>query len=555
MIIPKLQRAKALKTKVLDHLGLVAGMCKELKIGEQINNQIPNDSVDKILSVGHAVEGLILNGLGYVNKRLYLVPQFFKNKPVDKLLGVSYLKSEHFNDDALGRCLDDLYKYGVSELYNVISVNVVKHLSSVYGLEVEVGQLDITNFHLHGGKKELRNEAGEVIIEIRRGQSKDHRPDLVQVGLELIVEQKSRIPLLMEVLSGNAEESKSYKEFIQNHAKQLQNDYGIQIVVVDSKLYTRENISKIGGDGHLTWVTRVPHTLNAIEDILENSDKNHFKRLEGYEGYLYQEVCTSYGDVNQRWVILFSQDKYETQLKQFNKRLIKEKSNESKAYKKFSKREEATVENALAQADIFSKKLKYSNLANVKVVSKNYYDHVGKPKANEKPIKTTYRIEAEIVTDEQAIQAEKEKLGYFVLATNELDANEISAEQLLQHYKNQSGVERSFRFLKDPNIVGSSLFVQKPQRMMALLMIMTLCLLVYSALEFKTRTLLKEKQITFNNQLGKPSEKPTMSWIFQCFEGIHVLYVPDNKPIILNLEKQHVIILDLFGENYWKFYT
>lgn len=61
-------------------------------------------------------------------------------------------------------CLDDLYEYGVSEFYNVINVNVVKHLSSVYGLEVELGQLDITNFHSHGGKKELRNKAGEVIM-------------------------------------------------------------------------------------------------------------------------------------------------------------------------------------------------------------------------------------------------------------------------------------------------------------------------------------------------------------------------------------------------------
>ena len=131
----------------------------------------------------------------------------------------------------------------------------------------------------------------------------------------------------------------------------------------------------------------------------------------------------------------------------------------------------------------------------------------------------------------------------------------MPAHKVLKHYKNQAAVERGFRFLKDPNIVGASLFVQKPQRMMALIMVMTLCLLVYSALEFKTRTLLKQLNLTFNNHAGKPIQNPTMKWIFQCFEGIHVLYLPLNKPIILNLNKQHRIILDLLGKNYSHFYS
>ena len=70
-------------TKVLDHLGLVAGICSELEISKIIDQHIAVESADKILSTGNAVVGLILNGLGFVNKRLYLVSHFFKNKPVD----------------------------------------------------------------------------------------------------------------------------------------------------------------------------------------------------------------------------------------------------------------------------------------------------------------------------------------------------------------------------------------------------------------------------------------------------------------------------------------
>jgi len=39
---------------------------------------------------------MILNGLGFTNDRLYLVPRFFQNKPVDRLIGPG-IESEHLN--------------------------------------------------------------------------------------------------------------------------------------------------------------------------------------------------------------------------------------------------------------------------------------------------------------------------------------------------------------------------------------------------------------------------------------------------------------------------
>lgn len=543
------------RTKVLDHLGLVAGMCEELKIAALINEYIPNESADKILSIGHAVVGLILNGLGYVNKRLYMVSRFFKNKPVDKLLGVSYLKSEHFNDDTLARSLDALYEYGVSELYAIISSRVVKYLSKHYGLKIESGQLDNTNFHLHGGEKELKSEDGETLLSITRGYSKDHRPDLVQIGLQLMVENKSRIPLLMKVLSGNAEEGKSYGTFIETHVNELRNDYGLRLIVVDSKLYNQKNLSILADTAAMKWITRVPNTLQAVQQVIRQSNKSQFQALDDYEDYRYQVVCSTYGGVQQRWLVLYSQTKYESELKKLGKRLIKQRVQEVKVYKSLTKQEFGTEELALKAAKKISKKLKYSNLCDVKIKIKKHYEKAGKPKKGQQPQRISYYIEATVEPDIAAAEAEKEKLGYFILATNELDEDQIAPKDILRHYKNQASVERSFRFLKDPNIVGASLFVQKPERITALLMIMTLCLLVYSALEFKTRTLLKKEQLTFNNQNRKPIQNPSMKWIFECFEGIHLLYITDNKPIVLNLEEEHVLILNLFGENYWKYYT
>jgi len=113
-----------------------------------------------------------------------------------------------------------------------------------------------------------------------------------------------------------------------------------------------------------------------------------------------------------------------------------------------------------------------------------------------------------------------------ILTTNELDEGALSPQALLAGYKGHKHAERGFRFLKDPLFLASSLYLKKPQRIMALLMVMTVCLLVYAALEYRIRTALKARQAIFPNQKGQPIQNPTARWVFQYFVGIHLLLMP-----------------------------
>ena len=68
-----------ISTLSMDHHGLVAAVCKNLKIAERIDTRIKS-APDRIVSVGQAVVAMILNGLGFTNRRLYLTHQFFETK-------------------------------------------------------------------------------------------------------------------------------------------------------------------------------------------------------------------------------------------------------------------------------------------------------------------------------------------------------------------------------------------------------------------------------------------------------------------------------------------
>lgn len=118
----------------------------------------------------------------------------------------------------------------------------------------------------------------------------------------------------------------------------------------------------------------------------------------------------------------------------------------------------------------------------------------------------------------------------------------MSPEQALHEYKAQQGVERGFRFLKDPLFFASSVFLKSPQRIAALGMIMSLCLLVYNLGQRQLRQALAHKAQTIPNQLGQPTATPTLRWVFQCFMAVHLVVVQDVEQIVnLTNERQHIL--------------
>lgn len=66
---------------------------------------------------------MILNGLGFVNDRLYMFPEFMETKPIERLFG-RRIEPEYFNDDALGRCLDEIKSHGPTKLYSQLAFNI-----------------------------------------------------------------------------------------------------------------------------------------------------------------------------------------------------------------------------------------------------------------------------------------------------------------------------------------------------------------------------------------------------------------------------------------------
>jgi transposase len=179
----------------------------------------------------------------------------------------------------------------------------------------------------------------------------------------------------------------------------------------------------------------------------------------------------------------------------------------------------------------------------------------GRPRKEDSPLKQEWQIVTTVTINQEQVEQEAFRKACWIVGTNILETAELSDEALTTTYKEQGGVERGFRFLKDPLCLASSVFVKKPERIVALSLIMVLCLLVYRLAEFRLRARLAETAQTIPDQLQKPTARPTMRWVFQCFEGIELLHVhtsSSSRTLVLRLQAAHRLILSLLGPRYEK---
>jgi transposase len=240
---------ETIRVERLDHLGLIASVINDLGLVSLIDARLKPDDQEAI-TPGEAVKGMILNGLGFANRPLSLSPQFFANKPLDLLFHPD-VKAEMFNRFKLGRTLDEINNYGSDLLLSEIALVVCRQEA----IDQRLNHLDTTSFSRTGDDVP---ESDQQAMAITHGYAKDHRPDLKQAVLELMVSQDGGVPLMSKTWDGNASDS----QIFQDRAKALLATFAQspppRYRIADSKLYSEDNAAQLKSLG---FITRIPDTL------------------------------------------------------------------------------------------------------------------------------------------------------------------------------------------------------------------------------------------------------------------------------------------------------
>jgi len=540
---------KGMTIKRLDHLGLVTAAIEELELVEMIDQQIPKTKAHTV-SVGESVKAMILIGLGYTDRPLYMVAQYLEHVSMERLFKEG-LKAEDFTDDVLGRALDKIYEADPTGLF-IRLINQMKQ--KITKGKRQLLHFDTTTFSVYGeyvpsDSEETGEEEETRLITIEHGYPKNGRFDLKQFILSLCVNNDG-IPLMMEAVSG----SESDKNTIIATMKKLRENISLDkeaLYIADSSFFTKKNIEQMGEQNK--FLTRAPGTVKVVKE-LERAEYDFEKTTN--PNYHYKEVEGEYAGVRIKYIVVHSREMQAMKEKSVDRRLKKEKEKAAKSLKKVCNHTWYCEADARAALEKWGKDNPLFTMNDiiytpqtVKINGKR-----GRPKATDATT-THYRITTTLEYNPEAVEAYTHNLGRFVLATNDLS---LTGEEALTLYKKQSRVERGFRFLKDSTFRVSQILLKKTERIQALLMIMVLTLFVYNYLERELRNRIKEQNETVENFVKKQITNPTMKMIFVRFQGISTITLPTKAGIleqIEDLDHRQVHILDILGETYSAVYA
>jgi transposase len=202
---------QGVRVERLDHLGIVAGICREIGLAEYLDAVAgPNEQQ---VSIGTATLAMILNGLGFSNRRLYVVSPFFATKPVEHLLGAG-ITAEQLHDDCLGRTLDWLSTHDPTALF----AGIARQARQRFGIAARQVHVDTTSCAVTG---EYAADLDAYPLAVTSGYSRDHRADRTHWMLALATTRAGDVPLFCQALDGNASDKVSLVGGVEALAEQL----------------------------------------------------------------------------------------------------------------------------------------------------------------------------------------------------------------------------------------------------------------------------------------------------------------------------------------------
>lgn len=545
-----------IQLQIVGHLGLVGAFIRESGLIKKIDSLLPKTSNHQgHFTHGEVVALMILNGLGYTSKPLYMCHTYFENKDVSAILGIEFRK-EWFNDDVIGRTMDALHAYGLTDIFSQLSLEIMSYL----GRKISTVNIDSTSFHYHGQEQKYdRSERFDYTvphkINITRGYSRDAHPELVQIMEQMMVDNSTGIPLFMEPEDGNTNDTKAFRRMVQvfDRFKQYTDD-GYVYLCGDAALYSEGNIQEMD-KLDIKYITRAADgKIKCVQEFIAEHRDEELEEIDDVnQGKIYE---IEHDGIKQKWLLVHSNTAEGRNEHSVMSRANKELENLEKELRKYTKTFYSCAPDAQKEINRITKKCKYCKVVNSEIIAIEKGRPGRKPKnpKPDEPKEFQYQINITPAIDEEYCQTVMRNKSFFVIATNDTERNWTSAE-LLKLYKTQNRVERGFRFLKDPEFFADSIFVSKNEHMQALLMIMTLSLAVFSGLEWKLQNAMQETGTQLKNQQGKLQDKITMRFVFQQFDGVITAIINNTDRYFDNIKEQPRKILKLLGKAYEDTYT
>ena len=479
-----------------DYHPLLAGLMDQMGMVERINTAVGEEPGDVLVDTGTVVAAMIHNLLGEGAVRLYRIASFFADKPLPLLFPwAPDLDASQLNDDRAGRALDTVWEAGPQKVFSAVSQLVIER----YALDLKALHADTSSRSFYGVYADQDPAAPQVTYDY----SKDHRPDLKQI-LFGVGTSRDGVSVMAEVCSGNQSDMTWNKRWI----KAARGDLGLAddkplVYVADSAAMTTDNLNALA-EACLDFISRLPERYGLAGQLKEEAlaareEWVEVGRIAEREKAAEYHLWETEGELNgrvYRFVVVHSSSLDERRMRSLERKVAKEEEvleealselgqqefvcapDAERAWQRFVAKESSSWHKLTAKVEGEERRVKRAG--------------PGRPrKGEERAVEKVYRLETAMERDGERYRQEQEKCGMFVLISSLMDREEWSGREILVEYKGQPGVERIFRFIKNPAWVGA-FCLKDPKRIAAFGYVVLLAAMVYTLLERQIRQALQE---------------------------------------------------------------
>jgi transposase len=521
-----------------DYLHLVNHVMLDLKIPQQINEQVPCDMPCKVMP-GEMVQAIVLDILTG-RRALVHLEEWASRVDIQKLISPD-VEASYFNDDAIGRMLDRIHEANPHQLFSDIMLQTWKKegdsslffhsdttSQSVYGayLLPENSSIPYSN---NAAEESSENDS----LLITKGYSRD-RPGANQFQYGVIVD-KNGISIHTDVHDGNTSDKTWNANVISKLDKQLKRlNLSEFVYVADAAAMTQETLNQVKEAGGYL-ITRGTRNLKMVKEALDQVDRQEDQWSEPWTVektkrdtvYRVQEVASVYANQPVRLIVVESSSLAKTKRNALEKQRKEEFKKLQTIQKEWAQQTFHCLEDAEKAITRWLKKnpIRFYQMES-RIVSIPPKKRLA-PSHSEKiePSAESYRIEIHsLVQDDLRFEQLVRQGSRFVLVSTVppvYKEMEMDAIQILRAYKGQINVEMSFSYLKDPFFVDE-VYLKKPHRVQVFAYILLLSLLVYKVFQQRIREQMKGQEPL--RGVGKRKlHQPTAQAVFHIFKGIQVI--------------------------------
>jgi len=194
---------------------------RALKLEEVLNELMPAGR-EKV-SWAEVIAILVIGRLCEPSSELHVAERWYRSTALEDLLGVGI---ETIYDERLYRALDRLLPQK-----EAIEKHLVKRLGELFNLDYDLLLYDVTSTYFEG-------VADPKIA--KRGYSRDHRPDCVQVNIALVVTREG-MPLGYEIFAGNTTDVTTVQEIVEHMEERF--GKANRVWVMDRGMVSAENLA------------------------------------------------------------------------------------------------------------------------------------------------------------------------------------------------------------------------------------------------------------------------------------------------------------------------